>query len=298
MLPKKLNHLLYEKSIHFMRKQAKLQRHTIQVDGHNIVFLESTHKEEETLFLIHGFNDEKDTWLLLADALKEKYHLIMIDLLGSGESDMPEDFDYSLLSQADFLQKVIAQMSKEKNISSYHLAGHSMGGGLAILLADKLPIKKLILIDSMGVFVKYSQLQKKCLGLEIDDLPFLNLGSKKELKALIKETFYKVPYIPSFILDAMVERQKSRAEFVKKKFKAIVNKEMLEIKDLTSELQNIKQNTLIVWGKEDSSIDVASAYKMQELVPNAKLVVYDACRHSSHAEKPKELAGDMVVFLS
>ncbi len=92
----------------------------------------------------------------------------------------------------------------------------------------------------------------------------------------------------------MVERQKSCAEFVKKKFKAIVNKEMLEIKDLTSELQNI----LIVWGKEDSSIDVASACKMQELVPNAKLVVYDACRHSTHAKKPKELAGDMVVFLS
>ncbi|HIC78387.1 MAG TPA: alpha/beta hydrolase, partial [Sulfurovum sp.] len=47
---------------------------------------------------------------MLASALKGKYHLIIIDLLGCGESALPIDFDYSLRSQADFLHKVIEKL--------------------------------------------------------------------------------------------------------------------------------------------------------------------------------------------
>ena len=47
---------------------------------------------------------------MLASALKGKYHLIIIDLLGCGESALPIDFDYSLRSQTDFLHKVIEKV--------------------------------------------------------------------------------------------------------------------------------------------------------------------------------------------
>lgn len=297
MLKKKLNKWLYENVIKLIRKQAKVTLHTIKVEEHNIAYLESNSENKKTLILIHGMNDEKESWLMLAGALKGKYHLIIIDLLGCGESSLPMEFNYSLSSQANFLQKVIEKMMIEKNIKSFFLAGHSMGG-LIVFLTNKLPIEKLILIDTLGVHVKLTQMQIDAQKVDdIDTLSFLNLTNKKQLKELLHDVYHKVPYMPSFVLEHIIEKKIPINAFEKKKFKYIVNENMLHIDDLTSLLKEIKQETLIVWGNEDMSIDVASAYKFDELIENSHLKIYKKCRHYPQLEKPKELAKDIVEFL-
>jgi len=115
-----------QSSIQLIKRQAKVKLHNIEIEGYNIAYLESTHQAKKTLILIHGLNDEKETWLMLASALKGKYHLIIIDLLGCGESALPIDFDYSLRSQADFLHKAIEKIMVQKEINTFSLAGHSM----------------------------------------------------------------------------------------------------------------------------------------------------------------------------
>ena len=296
MFGKKLDQWLSDATIKMLRKQAKLQRYEMQVEGHHIVYLENERQDKKTLILIHGSNDEKDSWLMLASALKENYHLIIIDLLGCGESELVEEFDYSLASQALFLQKVIEQMLQEKNIESFALAGHSMGG-FVILLADSLPIEELILIDTMGAHTTSTKMELEFQNTAIDDLPFLNLTNRKELKALMPQVYWKVPYIPNFLLDTMIEKKKLINHFEKKKFKCIVNEKMQPIDDLTEVLKSIKQKTLILWGKEDLGIDVSSAYRMHELIEHSTLKIYDECRHYPHLEKPKELAKDIIKFL-
>jgi len=296
MFGKKIDQWLSDATIKMLRKQAKLQRYEIEVEERRIVYLENERQEKKTLILIHGSNDEKDSWLMLASALKEDYHLIIIDLLGCGESELVEDFDYSLASQALFLQKVIEQILQEKNIESFALAGHSMGG-LVVFLTNKLPIEKFILIDTMGLHTTTTKMELEFEHTAIDDLPFLNLSNRKELKALMPQVYWKVPYIPNFILDTMVEKKRLINAFEKKKFKAIVSEKMRPIDDLTEVFQSIKQETLIVWGKEDLGIDVSSAYGMNELIEHSTLKIYDECRHYPQLEKPKELARDIIEFL-
>jgi len=299
MLKQKINKWLYEKSIHFMRRQAKVQPHTIEVDRYTIAYLESKNRgNKKTLILQHGNNDEKDTWLMCASALKDKYHLIMIDLLGCGDSSLPMEFDYSVPSQADFLHKVITQLTKEKDIKSFSLAGQSLGGGLAILLANRLPIEKLILIDAMGITVKTSKFIEDGVKIgEIDKLPWLNLQSKEQLRNFAKDAYYKAPYMPSFILEHFVEKKKPLANLEKKKFSFIVDEKIFPIDDFTQEISQIKPETLIVWGEEDQGINVANAYKMDELIDNSTLKIYPKCGHMLHSEKPKELARDIIDFL-
>jgi len=297
MFGNKIDRWLYQATLNLLRKQAKVKLQHIEVDGHTIAYLESISKDAKTLILIHGLNDEKDSWLMLAGALKGKYHLIIIDLLGCGESDIVEDFDYSLSTQADFLQKIIEKMMTEKGIESFNLAGHSMGG-LVVLLADRLPIDKLILIDTLSIHVKLTSMQIEAQKMgNGDTLSYLNITSRKSLKALLPEVYYKVPYMPNFILDVMIEKKKAINAFEKRKFRAIVDDSMLHRNGLTETLQSIKQETLIVWGKEDLGIDVASAYKMHELIKNSTLKIYDECRHYPQIEKPKELAKDIIEFL-
>jgi len=281
-----------------MRKQAKVKAHIMEVDGYVISYLESINKSKKTLILQHGNNDEKDTWLMLASALKDKYHLIMIDLLGCGDSSLPMDFDYSLSSQSDFLYKVISQLRKEKGIKSFSLAGHSLGGGLVILLADRLPIDKLILIDTLGLTVKTSQFIEDGIKVgEIDKLPWLNISDKKQLKNFAKDAYYKPPYVPNFILEHFVEKKKAIIDLEKKKFTFIVDKSMIPIDDLSKEISKIKQETLIIWGEEDKGIDIANAYEIDKLIKNSLLKIYPKCGHMLHSEKPKILARDIISFV-
>jgi pimeloyl-ACP methyl ester carboxylesterase len=297
MLKQKINKWLYEKTRNMLRRQAKVVRKTLEVEGYNIAYLESTNKSKKTLILIHGLNDEKETWLMLAAKLKDRYHLILIDLLGCGESDLAMDFEYTLRKQADFLEKIIINLMEEKKLKSFCLAGHSMGG-LVILLADKLPIEKLILIDTLGIHVKLTSMQIEAQKIgDAEKLPFLNLTNKKQLKEAMKTSMYKPLYMPNFMLEHILARKAPLVEFERKKFHYVVDENMLHKDNLEVEIKNIKQETLIVWGKEDLGIDVASAYNMDELIENSTLKVYEECRHYPHVEKPKELARDIIEFL-
>ena len=298
MFKKKLNKWLYEKTRNLLRRQAKVKPYIIEVEGHKIAYLESNNAEgKKTLILIHGLNDEKESWLMLAAALKGKYHLIIIDLLGCGESDLDMDFGYTLHNQADFLEKIIQKLMEEKNIHSFSLAGHSMGG-LVVLLADRLPIEKFILVDVLGIHIKRTSMQIDAQKVgNVDELPFLNLHNKEQLKETMKMSMYKPLYMPNFMLEHIIAKKAEVVAFERKKFQAIVDENMFDSDDLEAEIRNIKQETLIVWGKEDLGIDVASAYKMHELIENSTLKVYEECRHYPQVEKPKELAKDIIEFL-
>ena len=60
-------------------------------------------------------------------------HSILIDLLGSGFSDKPEKFGYSVSDHAT----IIAEFIAKSKFSKVHLFGHSMGGSIAIEVATK-----------------------------------------------------------------------------------------------------------------------------------------------------------------
>lgn len=71
---------------------------------------------------------------------------LLIDLLGFGHSDRPTDFDYSLESHADALAAALTAAGVEQA----EFVAHSMGGSVAIVLAERHPglVSKLVLVDA------------------------------------------------------------------------------------------------------------------------------------------------------
>lgn len=59
---------------------------------------------------------------------------ILIDLPGYGFSDKPREYDYSIAHQAE----VVIEVINDLQLSLCHLYGHSMGGSIAIEVAERL----------------------------------------------------------------------------------------------------------------------------------------------------------------
>jgi pimeloyl-ACP methyl ester carboxylesterase len=75
-----------------------------------------------------------------------KQHSVFVDLLGSGFSDAPQDFGYSLEQHA----KVVSRLLDELNLKGCNMIGYSMGGAVAITLAALRPdhVSRLVLMEA------------------------------------------------------------------------------------------------------------------------------------------------------
>ncbi len=66
------------------------------------------------------------------DSLKN-HRRILVDLLGAGYSDKPNEFTYTVEDHAIYLQEFISSLK----LGPFILFGHSLGGAVALALADK-----------------------------------------------------------------------------------------------------------------------------------------------------------------
>ncbi|GAB6182050.1 2-succinyl-6-hydroxy-2,4-cyclohexadiene-1-carboxy late synthase [Desulfotomaculum defluvii] len=90
---------------------------------------------------LHGFSENLSTWDFLE---LEGYQLILVDLIGHGESDKPHQSKcYRLRVILRHLNKLIYQL----DIKKYSILGYSMGGRIALAYALVYPneVEKLIL---------------------------------------------------------------------------------------------------------------------------------------------------------
>jgi pimeloyl-ACP methyl ester carboxylesterase len=89
--------------------------------------------EETTILFIHGLGcvSSFDYPQVASMSPLCQHRRILIDLLGSGFSDKPKHFGYTINDHANYLLEFIEYL----DLSRFIIYGHSMGGTIAILLA-------------------------------------------------------------------------------------------------------------------------------------------------------------------
>ncbi len=300
MILKQFVLLFYRALLLLTRYRLGFRKKTVRIDGYKISYFHKSGRGNKALFAIHGLNDTKERWFPFMKHLNPHYPTILIDLLGSGESDAPFNFDYTLQYQADFLEKAIHKIAAIENIKQLTLIGHSMGGGLSILLANRLPIAKLILLAPLSInyhdpfVVSFA----RKLG-DVKKVPFFHVCSRKRLAALSDLLFYKKPDTPAFLLDVIVAQKCKRSMLEEKKILALIDAENFKLyDDLTITAQEITIPTLIVWGEDDKILDPKNASELKKLIPHSELKLYSKCGHMIALEYPAKLANDCKQFLS
>jgi pimeloyl-ACP methyl ester carboxylesterase len=106
----------------------------MDVDDINIAYqLDYKPDSDNLVICLHGLACTKDSFsLILNNPGFYQSSILLIDFPGFGDSSTPENFSYSMEEQAVACENLIRRFPYSK----YHLAAHSMGGGIALLFEE------------------------------------------------------------------------------------------------------------------------------------------------------------------
>lgn len=128
-------------------RQPKVNKMGITEDI-TISYYHSIGEKDLTILLIHGLGSSKEDYLQIFNYKKLKVNNIFIpDLVGHGESSKFPNFSYSMDDHAKILYRLLKRLSLKSNIV---LVAHSMGGPIAISLAELLSDRVVGLIYAEG----------------------------------------------------------------------------------------------------------------------------------------------------
>lgn len=91
----------------------------------------------DPLVFIHGLGSAATIWHSLTAPLAKDFDTISVDLPGHGQSDLPEGIDVTPEALADYVIETLDHLQ----IKTFHLAGNSLGGWVALELAAKYPTR-------------------------------------------------------------------------------------------------------------------------------------------------------------
>ncbi len=110
-----------------------------------IVYWHDNKGSSKTILLIHGFMEDHEVWSDLAKELSS--NVIMLDLLGFGESEPAGNFQFTMQEHTEAIHELLEFL----NIENLYVLGHSMGGYVALELSLLIPDFNLGLLHSTCV---------------------------------------------------------------------------------------------------------------------------------------------------
>jgi len=265
----------------------------------NVAYVEEG-KGKETILFIHGLGSYLPAWKKNIEELKNYYRCIAIDLPGYGKSSKS-----SISADMTFYSDVVKGIIKKKKLKNVILAGHSMGGQIALTLAIQSPetVKKLILVDPAG-FERFSESQKEWFkGFLKPEL--IKNTSKVIIKSNIEKNFYKFPKDAEFMITDRIAMRDAKefdnyCEVIVRSIKGMLDQPVF------NRLNTISQETLIFFGENDNLIpnkflNPVTTNKIAldgtEKIKNSKLLMVPEVGHFMMFEQSNYFNKEVKIFL-
>ena len=259
-------------------------------------------KGASTLLFVHGLGNYIPVFKHNINVLKEHARCVAIDLPGNGLSSRGE-YPFTMTFYAESIVRFIQQME----LSNVVLIGHSMGGHVSLLAAlnHTQLIHKLVLLGSSGLEY-FTEMEKTVLKgvLHLGSLFYGNAGG---LELAIKKSYYATvgkdaEQIRSDLMQFMEADTPNYWQNMIKK-----NMESMLIEQVFSDLKYLKQETLILFGKEDEFIPNKFVHKtdspemlcerVRNIIPTCSTKVLPACGHFVQIEAAEIVNASILEFI-
>lgn len=260
----------------------------IAVDGMDVHY--RIEGKGQNLLLIHGTSSSLHTWQGWVDRLKKDFKIIRLDMPAFGLTGPNPQNDYSLSSYTKFLDLFMRRL----NINNFHIAGNSLGGGIAwkYTLTHPHKVNKLILIDSIGF-----PIEKNSSILSLAKVPFLkNIYPNFSSRWLIKKSLHQVYFNDKLVTDTLIDRYYDLSLRPGNR-KALIKRMEAHRSYNIEDYSKIKNRTLVLWGKEDEWIPSDHAIQFGKYIQSSRVVILPDCGHLPMEEIPQKTADIVKEFL-
>jgi len=245
-----------------------------------------------TLVLVHGYTGSKENWYRLCAKLDRRYRLVAPDLPGWGDSQRDAGADYGFAAQADNVAAFLRHLGGGPVV----LVGHSMGGGIAALVAARHPdlVSKLALLDAAGV-----EFEENAFGLEVlaGGNPFAveDVPSLQRYFGVIFHDATARPPLPWPGSWAYVAWRRREAAFEQSVLERIGRGDERFLPWL--EAERIRQPTLLLWGAHDRVIDPSAMALYARRIPHARPRLLEHSGHMTLMEEPGAVADALIALV-
>ena len=262
----------------------------IQVDGRKYCIVEMG--QGPAVVLLHGLGGSIYDWRHLLRPLARSNRVLAIDLLGAGESEIPEKEDFSIAAQARRVKGILDSVGLAKP----SVVGNSYGGGIALRLAQDWPerVDRLVLINSVCYpedIPSYVALAKApCAECVAEVLP---LG--RITRWVLRNSYRTVERLTDTELDTYILelRAPGRRGAIVRVIRDLVPPDTTEFE---ARLRTLRTPTLLLWGIADLTIPVRLGRRLVRELPDAELIEIDA-GHVPNQERPEEVLAQIRRFL-
>ncbi len=242
--------------------------------------------EGRTVVLIHGLFGNLDNLGLLARDLKNDYQVLSIDLRNHGQSFHSEQHDYALMAED------VNQLLTSLNLQDVIVIGHSMGGKVAMKLADIAAdkIQKLIVLDMSPV--EYTQRKHDAVFAGLESVLEKKPSSRSEVMKLLAEHIVE-DGVHQFLGKSLMKQDdhmtwRFNVPSIKANYWNILGWEPI----IQCEVP-----TLFVKGGNSDYLTAEHQPQIQAQFKNAKAHVIANTGHWLHAEKPVEVLRAVRKFI-
>ncbi|GAB4111667.1 MAG: alpha/beta hydrolase [Roseiflexaceae bacterium] len=245
------------------------------------------------LLLIHGWGGSGRSWQPAIERLRLRYRLVVPDLPGVGRS-LPVARGRSMFDQVQALETLIEHLG----IGPVRLIGHSMGGGIAILLAAQQPhlVEQLILV---GVALFRDESERSFFRM-ITSISGMMMRVRPEILAdlplftrqFAARFFYRVPNDPVLLREGMLDYL--RMDYAT----ALISARSATHPGITWAATQVRCPTLLIVSRQDRVMPVSNVAYTAETIPGCQVEWIEECGHLPMVEQPDRFVDIVQRFLS
>ena len=241
------------------------------------------------LVLLHGFGGSIAWWARITPILQRRYRVISIDLLGHGGSEKHAG-DYSTAA----LARQVGRALDKLGIDRAAVAGQSMGGLVAILLADIRPqlISRLVLLDAPLEY-RFQQLNTVA---RVAFIPVLGPALRAVATERTLARGLSIVFAPGFPVPAELVRDSQRMTWRSFKQSDDGQDRLLQgTPSLRERVAALGIPVRVIWGADDRlwPIEAADGYRGLD---NVQVLRLEGAGHTPMIEAPEKTAELIETF--
>jgi 3-oxoadipate enol-lactonase len=236
----------------------------------------------QPIIFIHGYPLDHSIWMPIVPALEKNARLILPDLRGHGQSPAPKGV-YSM----DFLAADILALMEKLGLSRVVLAGHSVGGYIALNFARNYP-ERLAGLAMVASHCFTDPPERKQIRWE----------TAEKVERTGQADFIAESMLPSLTPDKILrEKLKPIIENAKPNGVAGILRGMAQRNDSCDVLAELNVPVVIIAGEMDAHLSLEKAHQMARMMQNPWLEMIPGAGHMPMMEAPERVSEILISLL-